>query len=367
MLKEVLWPFVAGLLFLTQMFFVGRLLAEAEAIFGAQIRLLDVGRMLLFVLPSMLAYGLPVGFLLGILIGLGRMGDDQELVALSATGSGPHSLLPMPLLLSVVGAAALMAITCWLEPLGLEQTRLVMRDIITRNLAGEIKPGVFYQDLSDLTIYATEIDSDTGRLRGVLVEDAREAGNPILVLAQRGRLVAEGKEAALSLHLEKGELHRSQPSSSAYALATFEEADVAVMVEQEISRKNRFRRRFDTQTPWEILERYRWLEEVRGQKRLDYLVEVHRRFAHPFVMIALALVGVGAAGGASGKRKTGKAVALVWTLSSVVAYFVIQKIFTTFGNRGVVPAWLASWAPVIAIAAVGVGLILFRRARGVRA
>lgn len=348
------------------MFFVGRLLAEAEAIFGAQIRLLDVGRMLLFVLPSMLAYGLPVGFLLGVLIGLGRMGDDQELVALSATGSGPHSLLPMPLVLGAIGTIALMAITCWLEPLGLKQTRLVMRDIITRNLAGEIKPGVFYQDLSDLTIYASEIDKN-GRLRGVLVEDAREEGNPILVLAERGRLQAEGREAALSLHLEEGELHRSQPSSGAYALATFESADVAVMVDEEISRKNRFRRRFDTQTPWEVLERYRWQKEVRGRDRPDYLVEFHRRFAHPFVMLALALVGVGAAGGASGKRKTGKAVALVWTLGSVVGYFVVQKIFTTLGNNGTVWAWLAAWAPVIAVTAVGVGLIFFRRHRGVRA
>jgi len=365
-LKEVLLPFVAGLLFLTQMFFVGRLLAEAEAIFGAQIRLLDVGRMLLFVLPSMLAYGLPVGFLLGILVGLGRMGDDQELVALSATGSGPHSLLPMPLLLSVFGTAALMAITCWLAPLGLKQTGLVMRDIITRNLAGEIKPGVFYQDLSDLTIYAADIDPATGRLSGVLVEDAREADNPILVLAQRGKLVVEGRDAALTLHLEAGELHRSQPSTSAYALATFEKADVAVVVEREISRKNRFRRYLDTLTPREILKDYRWYQR-RGQTRHDYLVEFHQRIAHPFVMIALALVGVGAAGGASGKRKTGKAVALLWTLFSVVGYFVIQKIFTTFGNRGAIPAWLAAWVPVFAVAAVGAGLLLYRRARGVRA
>jgi len=365
-LKEVLVPFVAGLLFLTQMFFVARLLAEAEAIFGAQIRLLDVGRMLLFVLPSMLAYGLPVGFLLGLLVGLGRMGDDHELVALSATGSGPHSLLPMPLLLGVLGTIALGTITCWLEPLGLQQTRLVMRDIITRNLAGEIKPGVFYQDLSDLTIYATEIEPD-GRLRGVLVEDAREEGNPILVLARKGRLRAEGKEAALSLHLEEGELHRSEPGGSAYVLATFESADVAVMVNREISRKNRFRRRFDTLTPWQVLDRYRWEKEVRGRVRHEYLVEAHRRFAHPFVMIALALVGVGAAGGASGKRKTGKAVALLWTLFSVVGYFVVQKIFATFGNRGAIPAWLAAWAPVIVVALVGAALILFRRARGVRA
>jgi len=366
-LKEVLWPFLAGLLFLTQMFFVGRLLAEAEAIFGAQIRLLDVGRMLLFVLPSMLAYGLPVGYLLGVLVGLGRMGDDHELVALSATGSGPHSLLPMPLLLSVFGTAALMAITCWLAPLGLKQTGLVMRDIITRNLAGEIKPGVFYQDLSDLTIYATDIDRETGRLSGVLVEDAREPDNPILVLAQRGRLGVEGRDAALTLHLEEGELHRSQPSTSSYALATFETADVAVVVEREISRKNRFRRYLATLTPGEILKDYGWYQRARGQTRHDYLVEFHQRFAHPFVMVALALVGVGAAGGASGKRKTGKAVALLWTLFSVVGYFVVQKIFTTFGNRGAIPAWLAAWVPVLAVAAVGTGLLLYRRARGVRA
>ena len=44
-----------------------------------------------------------------------------------------------------------------------------------------------------------------------------------------------------------------------------------------------------------------------------------------------------------------------------------QKIFPTRGNNGTVGAWLAAGAPVIAVAAGGVGLIFFRRHRGVRA
>lgn len=358
---------MAGLLFLTQMFFVGRLLAEAEAIFGAQIRLFDVAKVLFFVTPSMLAYGLPVGFLLGILIGLGRLGDDQELVALAATGSGPTSLLPMPLLLGVLGTGAMLSITCYLEPVGLQQTRVVMKDIITRNLAGEIQPGAFYQDLSDLTIYASEVDKKTGQLRGVIVEDAREAGHPILVLAEGGVIGAEGQEAALSLRLHDGELHRLQPESGDYAVASFDSARVEVVVEEEISRKNRFRRKFDSETPADVMRRFHWLQRVRGETHLDFLVEYHKRFAHPFVMIALALVGVGAASGASGKRKTGKAIALIWTLGSVVGYFVAQKIFTTFGNRGAIHPAVAAWGPVVCLALVGAGLLIYRRQRGVRA
>lgn len=362
-LREITLPFVAGLLFLTQMFFVGRLLAEAEAIFGAGIRLWDVGKVLFYILPSMLAYGIPVGFLLGVLIGFGRLGDDHELVALASTGTGPLALLPMPLALGAVATAMMLAITCWLEPIGLQHAGLVVREVLTRNLAGDIRPGVFYQDLSDLTLFATSIDKESGRLEGVVVEDAREEGAPILVFAREGRIDAEGREAALTLRLSDGELHRARDGRD-YAVATFEDASVSVVVEEEISQKSRFRRNTDTFTPWQVLDSFRWWRDVRGVYRYDRLVEFHKRFAYPFVTLALAVVGVAAGSTVSGRRKTGKMVALVWTLASVVGYFVADKIFTTFGNRGVIPPWLAAWTPVLLILAAGTFTLMYRRYRG---
>lgn len=363
MLAEVVPPFLAALLFLTQLFFVARLLAQADVIFGSAVRLGDVGRILLYLLPAMLSYGLPIAFLLGILIGLGRLGDDRELTALAATGHGPAALLPTPLILGGVLTAVMLAISCWIEPLGMSNARVLMAEIIKRNLAGDVKPGVFYEDLSDLTLFAAEVDSKTGRLTHVLVEDAREPRSPILVLAPEGHLDPEGPGGALVLNLGQGELHRAQPATDDYAVASFKDAHVSVVAERDISRKNRLRRPMETDTPLEIAQNARALE-AKGKDAKDRWVEFHRRFAHPFVMLAMAVVGVAVAGSPSGKRKGGRAMAFGWTLGAMVGYFVLGKVFTTFGNRGAVPGWFAGWAPVLILFTVGFAVLAWRRERG---
>jgi lipopolysaccharide export system permease protein len=359
---EVVPPFLAALVFFTQLFFVARLLAQADVIFGSGVRLVDVGRILFFVLPSMLSYGMPIAFLLGILIGLGRLGDDREITALAATGHGPQALLPTPLLLGVVLTGVMLAVTTYVEPRGLDNARNLTSEMIKRNLASDVKPGVFYEDLSDLTLFAGETDGKGG-LRNVLVEDARDPRQPILVLAPAGRLDADGPGGALVLELQDGELHRAQPRTDDYAVASFEEARVQVVAGAEISRKNRLKRPGEHQTPWE-LKASADRATAQGKEVRDRYVEYHRRFAHPFVMLALAVVGVAVSGSASGKRKGGRTRATAWTLGSIVGYFVLGKVFATLGSRGTVGAALAAWAPVLLIAALGIGLLLWKRARG---
>ena len=352
-------PFGAALLFLVQLFFLARVLAQADVIFGSAMRLQDVGKILLYLLPAMLSFGLPIAFLLGILIGLGRLADDRELTALEATGHAPHQLLPTPLFVGGVLTAILLVLTCWVEPMAMRAARAQTAEMIKRNLAGDVKGGVFYEDLSDLTLFAGEVGED-GALRQVLVEDSREPRAPLLVLAPEGRLDTEGQ---LVLRLHDGELHRAQGGKDAYALARFADAQVAVVADREISRKNRLRRPMETQTPKDILRNYERAES-KGERKADYLVELHKRFSHPFVTLAFALVGVGAAGAATGRRTGGRAVAFGWTLGGVVGYFVLGKIFTTMGNRSVLWPWLAAWAPVLIIAAIGGATLLWRKQRG---
>jgi len=362
-LWEVFPPFLGALLFFTQIFFVARMLTAADVIFGAAVDLADVLGVLFYMLPSMLIFAVPVSFLLGILIGLGRLGDDQEITALAATGHGPSSFLFTPLAFGAVLTAILLAVTTWAAPTGLHRAQDLMNELIRKNLASGVKAGVFYEDLSNLTIFAGEVDKETGDLRNVLVEDAREARSPILVLARKGKIEAADPSGAMVLRLEEGDLHRAQPKSSDYAVATFQRAEVAVIMDREISRKNALKRRLENQTPAELLASYhRW--QARGDNDPAFMVEYHRRFAHPFALLSLALVGVGVAGNAAGKRKGGKAVAISWTVGSVVGYFVSGKILETLGNNGRIPAWSASWTPVLLLALLGLAL-LFRHGRRV--
>jgi lipopolysaccharide export system permease protein len=360
--REILAPFLGALLFLTQLFVVMQLLAQADVIFGAGVPLLVVGKVVLYLLPAMLSYVLPVSFLLGILVGLGRLADDRELTALAATGHGPHVYLVTPLAMAAVLGGVLLALTTWLEPVGHKNTRALMNTVIKENLAAGVTPGTFYEGLSDLTLFAAEVEERGGRLAKVLVHDARDPDAPLLVLAERGRIDTSAPGGAIVLQLEEGELHRAEGDADGYALAEFARAKVSVSVEEELSRKNKSHRPGEVSTSPELAA---FIERRLSQGRypLAQLVEYHRRFAHPFVMVAFALVGVAAGGTAAGSRKGGKAIAFGWTLGAVVAYFVLGKVGNHLADH-FVPPFVGAWIPVATLVVAALAFFAWRRTHG---
>jgi lipopolysaccharide export system permease protein len=94
--KEIVLPFTAGLLFLTQLLLATQILSKADVLFGSGVSLLDVGSIVVALLPNVLGYVLPIAFLLGAVIGVGRLSEDREVIALGAAGISPARLVRVP-------------------------------------------------------------------------------------------------------------------------------------------------------------------------------------------------------------------------------------------------------------------------------
>jgi len=107
--KEILLPFGAGLVFLTQILLATQILAQATVLFGSGVAAWDVLRVVLLLTPHLLGFILPVAFLLGAVIGLGRLAEDREIIAIGAAGISPVRLVRVPLLIGVLAAVALSA------------------------------------------------------------------------------------------------------------------------------------------------------------------------------------------------------------------------------------------------------------------
>src|SRR5436309_5939359 len=99
--KEILLPFAAGLLFLTQVLIATQLLAQADVLFGSGVSPLDILAVALDITPHFLSFVLPISFLLGAVVGIGRLAEDRELVALGAAGISPARLVKVPVLIGL--------------------------------------------------------------------------------------------------------------------------------------------------------------------------------------------------------------------------------------------------------------------------
>jgi lipopolysaccharide export system permease protein len=353
-LQEVLPPLLVGLVALVLMLVLGQLLQLNEIVFGASVTLRDLALFTLALLPHFLALALPLTFVLGVQLGLGRLLGDRELLALATTGRSPLQLYRVPAALALL----LGLVSSWLvqtaEPWGLARMRGSLDEVIKRNLQSGLLTGVFNEGLPRLTVYLEERVPDAeGRpvWRHLLVEDRSAEGPPLLALADEGNLEEEGD--LLTLRLRGGELFRAEEQGE--LRARFDAASLGVDLKALLQTKNRMAASESALSAGELEAALREREakgdvKLSGRARLEQV----RRWSAPLASLSFLLLAVPLALVSGG----GRGAAFLSTLASFAIYFVLQRAGQSWAEQGG-PALWAGLLPLLALA--GGGLLLSGR------
>jgi lipopolysaccharide export system permease protein len=361
-LRELVGPLGVWVAFLFLLLFVMQFLRGTDVLLGSAVTLLDYGRLILNLAPHFLVMSLPVGLLLAVLLGLGRMAEDRELLALGALGSPPWEVARVPLALAAGLGAVMLLLASTAEPWGLKNVKRVVAQVIKRNVLGDVKPGVFYEDLTDLTLYARGVDPERGVWTQVLVHDERDPRAPLLVLAREGQVSAEAAGAALTVGLRDGEVHRAERSGGDYAVLTFDRGELAVGVEDSLLRKNKLSSPTEELTPAELLTAARQARES-GRSPAAFLTAFHVRLAAGLTPLAFTLLAVPLAM----RLRRARGMAYLLTLSFYVLFYVVQRSFENWGSTGRLPSLLAGLGPNLLFGVAGLLAMWWIEARGVTA
>jgi len=357
--REILLPFAAGLLFLTQVLLATQILGQADVLLGAGASVLDVAAVASDLVPHFLGYVLPVAFLLGAVVGVGRLAEDRELVALGAAGLSPARLVRVPVALGLAATAIALWIGLALEPAGLRDARVRLNDLIRRNVTKDVRAGVFYEDLPGLTLYA-ESTRDAA-WQHVLISDTTDPAAPLLALADGGRLELAGPGEEIRLLLERGEVHREELRSEEYVTARYDGAAITLGIGRTLNERNRLVGSPFELDAREIVRRARSAPSPEGARR--WWAFLHRRIAGPLSIVAFALLAVPLAA----SRRGGRAFGYAATLLAVVAYYALLRFGEGLAQRGAVSVWLGPNLANLAVAGAGVALTAALARRGVGA
>ncbi len=359
--REIVLPFAAALLFLTQILLATQILAQADVLFGSGVSLVDLGLVILGLMPHFLGYVIPVAFLLGAVLGVGRLAEDREVVALGAAGLSPARLVRVPLALGVLVAAGGVWLSLSLEPAGMRAARLRLNDIVKRNVTNDVRAGTFYDQIPGYTLYAERVRG--GRWENVLIHDRSAESTPMLALARRGRLEPVGAGEEMRLVLEDGEVHREEADTDEYATAAFGRAEVMVGLGTALKDRNSLASSSREFTLDDLRARIAEAE-ARGDRKEALRFEgfLHRRISAPLAVIAFAILAVplGAA------RRGGRAFGVGATFLLVVAHYLLLRGGEVLTQRGDLPAALALQLPNVVLCGVGLALVaqLARRGAG---
>jgi lipopolysaccharide export system permease protein len=358
--KEILLPYVAAAVFLSQLLLATQLLAESEVLFGSGVSAADAFVVALALTPHLLGFVLPIAYLLGTVIGLGRLAEDREVIAIGAAGVSPLRLYRMPIAVAAVTSVLALALAQYVEPAAFALVRERVTRIVKRKLTNDVRAGVFYDQIPGYTLYAEQVSA--GRWSNVLISDQTNPAGPVLALARGGALDPAGLGGEMKLLLDRGELHSGSLASRDYLTAGFQHAEAIIRVGDALNSglSRSARGAVFADLPQRARdERARGdLEEARRTEAL-----YHRRISQALSVLPFALLAVPL----GSSRRVGRGRALVLMILAVVLHYLLLRGGEVLAQRGVLPAAVSLQLPTVALSVVALGLALLQARRRVLA
>lgn len=303
----------------------------------------SVAEIFFLTIPTALTVTIPMGVLVGILIGLSRLAADSEVTAMRASGLGAGLFLKS--LAGLALAAWLLAAvnTLLVAPRSAAQLSDLQQRLKASQASFEVQPQVFYEDFPNYVLYVQDSEPAEGAAiwKKVFLADISTPGAPKVTLANEAIAISESPES-LRLHLVNGATHESVPRQpDQYSISTFGESDQPIQLPAVQSKTPKEIAPIPELTTSELLRRARDNpDELRSRW---YWIEFHRRLALPTACIVLALIGIPL--GLSAK-KGGKATGFVLTILLVFVYYFISLFGVALARQGKVPpgpgVWLAN-------------------------
>ena len=345
--REVFRHAFLGLVVFTFVFFVPQLVRLMELFVrhtgsGGQIL-----KLFLCLFPGVLTFTLPMATLIGVLLGLGRMSADSEIIALTALGIGRRRILLPVGVLAAVGASVTLAMTIWLGPLALHTFRAIETDLVATQISLQVQPRVFDERFPRMVLYVNDVSATGTQWHGVFLADASGENGSRLTLAENAIVIAEPKQGKLELHLQGGTTHElSREDPDHYSVTAFGQSDWPIEVSGLVPAQHR-----------QLVNPERSVRDLLADKGggwREARVELHRRFAFPAACFAFALVAVPL--GAQ-PRRGGRAAGSIIAVLLIATYYLLFVTGAGFSREGRLTPAIGIWMADALLAAFGIILL----------
>lgn len=354
-LREISIPFFMILLVLTFALLMGRILQLMDLMINKGIEATDIAKLILYLMPSFLTITIPVSLLISILIGLGRLSRDSEIIVLKSSGLSLYQLMPSVALASLCAFFITAVTGFFLVPYGNFATKNLLFDMARQKASIGIKERVFNGDFAGLVLYAEEIPSQENYMRNVFISDNRMMEEPTTIIAQRGYLVSDPESMRVTLRLQDGSIHTADADATTYKKIDFSSYDINLDLSTSIGDKNGVVIKDSKEMSLPELIRESHTPGIEETAMKEFVIEIHKKFTLPFACLVFGIIGIPL--GIS-KHRSGKSRGFVIGLIVIMIYYVIQIGGEALGETGMLPPAVGAWISNTLLGAAGVYLLI---------
>lgn len=351
LMREVTGIFLLGLSIFTLVLLMGRMVKLMEMVVSNGVPVLEVLRLIGYLLPSFLVLTIPMALLLAVLLAFGRLSADNEITVLKSSGLSLAALLPPVLICAVVAALLTLFISLVAVPWGNTGFKQFSLEVARTYASAAIKERIFRDDLPGIVMYVDQYDEQQHQMKRVMIQDERDPQRPMTIFARDGVISSDEAAGTMRILLRNGSIH-TQDARGGYRLISFGD----YLLVTELGKTSPLVRTELDLSATELLQVAR-AQQTSSQARNKALTELHSRFAFPAAALVFAILALPL--GIS-NRRSGKGAGFTASILILLVYYVLLSFLRTFAEKGSFPPVLAIWLPNLLFLVIGV--VLFRLA-----
>ena len=355
LIRETLGPFALALALFTFLLWVQPMLKTAEVLIAKGAPMGTIAYMLATLLPQALGITVPMAFLAGVVMALGRFSGDREAVAMMACGVSPARLIRPMMLLAAVAGGATLYVLIWLMPDANQSFRDVLFQLTKKMATEDVRPGLFYEGFTGKAILIGGREPD-GTWTKVMIADTTVSGQPSIQLAERARLVGDESVRLVNIVESNVTSYRTLKNEDGYEVQQSAEEVAHIDPKSVFGDGETPNRGFNEMTIAQ-LDAQAATKVAAGMSPHNEIMFKQQRFSFPLACLVFAIMGV-ALGVTT--RKDGKLAGFAIGIVVIMAYYGIMTFFEGRTKGGQFPAVWARWMPNIVLGVIGLGLLWWR-------
>jgi len=354
--KEMVPTFITGLILFTFIVLGGRVLKLTEWMVNHGTDISQVLLIIVYTIPYVLFFTLPMATLVASLIAFSRLSEDNEILALKSSGISLYQILLPVVTFSIISYLLASFIAIYLFPVGNHSMSRLLFEIAQSNTTIGIKQGVFNDNIPNIVLYANHISAHDHTMEDVIIFDERDPSISNTIIARKGRIMSDPKKMSINLHLIDGSSFMVSKDLDSSKKLRFTSYDIRIELKDIM---NRFSSRMKGEKEMSITELRNRLKNVKRAtvKHNILAIELQRKFTIPFACLLLGLIGFPLGLMMRAKRKSW---GLALSIMIFVVYYVLLSAAGSLGETGTLNPVVAMWIPNMVLGAAT--FILFWRA-----
>ena len=354
--KEILGPFLIGLLIFSVVFMMGKTLYLTDLLVNKGVSLFDIGKLLIYFFPSSLFLIIPIALLLGVLVAFARLSSDNEIAAIKASGISLYQLTPPVLFLSIGAYLLTTFLVIYALPWGNRGLINTLFDIAKTKAYTALKERTFNDSFDGVVIYVDKIPPRGNTLGKIFIHLEGKKGDEATrtILAKEGYVVTDPNSQEIVLNLTGVTGDQVVEGSNSYGRIESEVLIQRLTFGGNLSRVRKFRARRWEMSIGELKKKIKF-KKKHGEDCTKYLLDLYMKFSIPFSCIVFGLIGIPLG---VQPRRSGKSYGFILGIFVVLSYYILLTSAEILANKGTLPPVLTSWIPNIVLMGLGIYLLV---------